>query len=117
MATLLRVLAGTAALVLAAPAALSTDALPERPLPATEPPALQSLTEFPSADRVVVRKAARKLYLMNRDTVLRSYRIALGLNPVGHKERAGDFRTPEGTYRLTRRGARARTAGIRAARS
>jgi murein L,D-transpeptidase YafK len=27
----------------------------------------------------------------------------LGLNPVGHKERSGDFRTPEGLYRLTNR--------------
>ena len=29
-----------------------------------------------------------------------------GLNPGGAKERAGDFRTPEGSYRLTRRNAR-----------
>jgi murein L,D-transpeptidase YafK len=36
-------------------------------------------------------------------TVLRSYRVALGLVPEGSKERAGDFRTPEGNYRLTRR--------------
>ena len=31
---------------------------------------------------------------------------SLGLNPVGHKERSGDFRTPEGRYWLTRRNTR-----------
>ena len=39
-------------------------------------------------------------------TCLRAYRVALGLNPGGAKERAGDFRTPEGSYRLTRRNTR-----------
>ena len=62
--------------------------------------------DFPQATRVVVRKAERKLELLKGQEVLRSYRIALGLVPTGHKERAGDFRTPEGTYRLTRRNAR-----------
>ena len=38
--------------------------------------------------------------------MLRSYKVALGLQPQGHKERAGDFRTPEGSYRLARRNAR-----------
>jgi murein L,D-transpeptidase YafK len=38
--------------------------------------------------------------------VLRSYHIALGLMPDGPKERAGDFRTPEGRYLLARRNPR-----------
>ncbi len=62
--------------------------------------------ELPLADRVLVRKSERRLYLMRGNDVLRAYRIALGLNPGGHKERAGDFRTPEGAYRLTRRNTR-----------
>ena len=62
--------------------------------------------ELPLADRVLVRKSERRLYLMRGGDVLRAYRIALGLSPGGHKERAGDFRTPEGNYRLTRRNAR-----------
>lgn len=61
---------------------------------------------LPVADRVVVRKSLRRLYLMRGSTVLRSYKIALGLNPVGQKERSGDFRTPEGRYYLTRRNPR-----------
>ncbi len=67
---------------------------------------LEASETLPLADRIVVRKSERRLYLMKGDSVLRSYRIALGLNPVGHKEREGDFRTPEGRYRLTRRNPR-----------
>lgn len=62
--------------------------------------------ELPMADRVLVRKSERRLYLMRGADVLRAYRIALGLNPGGAKERSGDFRTPEGSYRLTRRNTR-----------
>jgi len=43
------------------------------------------------------------MYLLRQGAVLRSYRVALGLMPEGSKERAGDYRTPEGSYRLTRR--------------
>jgi murein L,D-transpeptidase YafK len=60
----------------------------------------------PIADLILVRKSELRLYLMRDGTVLRSFRIALGLMPDGPKERAGDFRTPEGRYRLTRRNAR-----------
>src|SRR5262249_42227828 len=59
--------------------------------------------KLPAVDRVVVHKADRKLFLMHGDSIVRSYRIALGLNPIGTKERSGDFRTPEGFYRLVRR--------------
>jgi len=62
--------------------------------------------ELPVADRVLVRKGERRLYLMRGNDVLRAYRVALGLNPAGPKERAGDFRTPEGSYRLSRRNTR-----------
>lgn len=55
------------------------------------------------ADRVVVYKAERRLELLRGTEVLRSFRIALGLKPEGHKEREGDFRTPEGRYALTER--------------
>lgn len=75
--------------------------------PQTQPVAIRSSdAALPVADRIVVRKAQRRLLLMRGDSILRTYKIALGLNPVGHKERAGDFRTPEGRYRLTRRNPR-----------
>lgn len=58
---------------------------------------------LPLADRVVVRKSERKLLLLRNGDVLRTYKVALGLRPEGHKQYEGDFRTPEGLYRLTRR--------------
>jgi murein L,D-transpeptidase YafK len=61
---------------------------------------------LPYVDHVVVRKAQHRLYLMDGNKVVRSYKIALGLEPVGPKERDGDFRTPEGWYRLARRNPR-----------
>jgi murein L,D-transpeptidase YafK len=65
------------------------------------------LTEqIPMADEVMVRKSERRLYLLRHGEVIRTYRIALGLMPLGAKERAGDFRTPEGHYQLTRRNTR-----------
>ena len=63
-------------------------------------------TEIAAADHVVVRKAERKLYLFNGSHLLGEYKVALGLNPVGSKERERDFRTPEGRYFLARRNTR-----------
>jgi murein L,D-transpeptidase YafK len=50
------------------------------------------------ADTILIVKHERKLYLLRDNSPLRSYRIALGLTPVGAKERRWDFRTPEGSY-------------------
>ncbi len=58
------------------------------------------------ADRVVVHKAEHKLYLYSGDHLLGVYKVALGLSPVGQKERERDFKTPEGRYFLARRNTR-----------
>lgn len=52
------------------------------------------------ADRVVVVKSERKLYLMKEGLELRSMDVSLGLAPSGHKRQSGDSRTPEGVYYL-----------------
>jgi murein L,D-transpeptidase YafK len=52
------------------------------------------------ADKVVVKKSERKLYLVKKDKTFRTYRISLGFKPNGHKQRRGDGRTPEGRYYL-----------------
>lgn len=62
--------------------------------------------ELPYVDHLVVRKSQRRLYLMDGNRIVRSYKIALGLEPVGPKQRDGDFRTPEGWYTLARRNPR-----------
>jgi murein L,D-transpeptidase YafK len=52
------------------------------------------------ADRVLVIKSERRLYLMKNNKAFASFPISLGSEPVGHKERQGDGRTPEGLYVL-----------------
>ncbi|MGO2278489.1 MULTISPECIES: L,D-transpeptidase family protein [unclassified Psychrobacter] len=51
-------------------------------------------------DRVFVDKSDRVLQLMSHGKVIRSYRIALGDSPAGHKQQEGDQRTPVGVYTL-----------------
>ncbi len=52
------------------------------------------------ADRVVVYKSERKLVLLSKGKEIRSYKVALGGEPIGPKTRQGDHRTPEGIYKL-----------------
>lgn len=56
-----------------------------------------------SADSIVVEKTMRRMTLWVGGMPVRTYDVALGANPVGHKERAGDNRTPEGLYRIDAR--------------
>ena len=51
-------------------------------------------------DLVLVEKSERRLQLIGGGKILRSYTIALGGEPVGHKHQEGDERTPEGRYIL-----------------
>lgn len=61
--------------------------------------------ELEMAERVLIKKSERKLYLYRGERVLRSMDIALGLVPTGDKRIEGDYRTPEGEYMLTERNA------------
>lgn len=55
------------------------------------------------ANLIVVHKARREMLLLRGESILRSYRVALGRNPLGHKMQEGDGRTPEGRYTIDRR--------------
>lgn len=55
-------------------------------------------TVTPQIDGIIVEKSARRLHLMSAGKAVRTYRIALGRNPVGHKLQEGDKKTPEGIY-------------------
>ena len=55
---------------------------------------------------VVVSKEKREMLLLRGESVLRTYRIALGPEPVGPKRQEGDGRTPEGRYIIDWRNAR-----------
>ncbi|HXZ26962.1 MAG TPA: L,D-transpeptidase family protein [Terriglobales bacterium] len=58
------------------------------------------------ADKILVLKSERKLMLLDHGRLLKTYRIALGSEPVGPKTRQGDHRTPEGLYVIDRRNPR-----------
>ena len=47
---------------------------------------------------IVVYKARRTLEVYDGETLVASYPIGLGPQPVGHKQREGDGKTPEGEY-------------------
>ncbi len=55
------------------------------------------------ADKVLIEKQKRLLTLISKGKVIKTYKIALGGNPVGPKERQGDNKTPEGTYTIESR--------------
>lgn len=51
-------------------------------------------------DRILVEKAERKLSIFRDGRRLKTYRVALGGNPIGAKEKEGDMKTPEGVYTI-----------------
>lgn len=53
-----------------------------------------------AVDKVIVYKAKRELQLLQHGQVIKSYKMRLGFNPVGHKLMEGDGKTPEGIYTL-----------------
>jgi murein L,D-transpeptidase YafK len=73
-------------------------------LPLARPATGDQLAAGPDqADAVLVVKSEHKLYLLKAGRVLRAFDVSLGLMPTGPKRREGDFRTPEGRYRLETR--------------
>lgn len=48
--------------------------------------------------QIVIRKRDRKLFVFDGEQLIKGYRIALGFELVGDKERKGDGKTPEGEF-------------------
>lgn len=55
---------------------------------------------------VVVKKSAYLLELHSNERIVATFPVALGAQPLGHKAREGDERTPEGRYVLDWRNSR-----------
>jgi murein L,D-transpeptidase YafK len=51
-----------------------------------------------SADRIVIVKSARTMTLESSGQPIKSYKVALGGQPIGAKQQQGDHKTPEGEY-------------------
>jgi murein L,D-transpeptidase YafK len=60
------------------------------------------------ADKVLVIKNKRMLLLLKDGEIFRTYKVALGKQPSGHKTMQGDRRTPEGKYVLDSRNPRSK---------
>ena len=73
----------------------------ETPLP--EACKAAGVTYPPRPGRLEVFKARRLMRLFSGETLVKEYPVALGLAPVGDKERQGDYRTPEGEFYLCTR--------------
>jgi len=52
------------------------------------------------ADKVIVKKSTRMLYLSKNGKIYQKYHVTLGQEPLGAKEVEGDMKTPEGIYQL-----------------
>lgn len=59
-----------------------------------------AFAQSPTITLVRVEKSARTLSLLHGDSVVQRFPIRLGGAPIGHKQREGDRRTPEGRYML-----------------
>ena len=53
--------------------------------------------------RIEIYKSLRRLDIYSGQVMLKSYSVALGWQPTGAKQRQGDGRTPEGSFRICRR--------------
>jgi len=51
-------------------------------------------------DRILVEKSKRQLSIFRDGKKLKTYRVALGQNPIGPKQEEGDMKTPEGIYQI-----------------
>ncbi len=58
--------------------------------------------------KIVIYKSKRQLFVIDGDTIVRKYPIALGKNPKGDKTLQGDGKTPEGAYRVCIKNSRSR---------
>jgi len=91
----------------------SKPVVPSTPVVKNKPvavPAVPKLPEVAEEDRIiaitadikkfVVKKSLQKMYVYFADT-FKVFRISLGANPQGHKQKQGDNKTPEGKYSIT----------------
>ncbi|MDE9451411.1 L,D-transpeptidase family protein [Aliiroseovarius sp. Z3] len=54
-------------------------------------------------DRIVIEKSERRMVVLQDETPVRTYDIALGFAPEGDKVLEGDGKTPEGLFKIDRR--------------
>lgn len=63
----------------------------------------KALPQGSKIDKLIVYKSKRQMEVYQNGRLLKIYSIALGKNPLGHKQYEGDYRTPEGKYTINDR--------------
>ena len=63
----------------------------------------ESVSAQNEVNAIWVKKSERKLHLLTNWEITHTFAISLGKNPIGHKRKLGDSRTPEGLYYIDRR--------------
>lgn len=53
------------------------------------------------AEKVIIKKSTRMLYLSKNGEIYKKYHITLGQSPQGYKEFEGDMKTPEGCIAMS----------------
>lgn len=89
--------------LLAAALACAAAPAPAPPAPAPPQPAVEPPVAPPPCARIVrieIEKSERLMRAVCERGAVVEMTAALGRRPLGPKTRAGDFRTPEGTYRV-----------------
>lgn len=61
---------------------------------------IQQIRQTTPITEVKVYKSDRIIKLLHRDQIIQSYPMRLGFDPIGHKVKEGDGKTPEGQYIL-----------------
>lgn len=56
-------------------------------------------------DYILIEKQERKMSVFHRGKLLKTYTVALGSKPVGHKIQEGDGKTPEGKHTISAKNA------------
>jgi murein L,D-transpeptidase YafK len=60
------------------------------------------------ADKILVSKRCKYMFLMKDGQVIKRYHVVMGRNRIGHKQKEGDHRTPEGTYNISHKNDRSK---------
>jgi murein L,D-transpeptidase YafK len=69
----------------------------------SDPEQLDATKDLSAIDYILIEKSKRTMSVFHKDNLLKQYNIALGKSPEGHKEKEGDFKTPEGIYTIAKK--------------
>lgn len=76
----------------------STDTLTQDQIHSLNDQDIETIRRDTPINQIRVFKSKRLLELLHNENIIRSYSMRLGFDPIGHKVKEGDGKTPEGRY-------------------